>query len=173
MVFSCCSIDFHAFVKTVNGHRYHPMILEFFRPKWMDIDLEEISFQQDGTIPHFKNDVIDVLIQRIISRKLLDHQDHVIWHCWTIFLMIMWKVRYERIIHNWFQNWTMKLFLSLVRKSLKYFEMSSARYYFAYINDISIKDKKFLYTFFFNLYTIVIISMISSWKTCILKHFYG
>ena len=37
---------------TVKGEQYCRMITEFLWPELMNIDLEDIWFQQDGTTPH-------------------------------------------------------------------------------------------------------------------------
>ena len=37
---------------TVNGTHYHNMIIQFFVPKLLDIDVDDMWFQQDGATCH-------------------------------------------------------------------------------------------------------------------------
>jgi len=59
---------------TVNGERYRSMITEYFWNELEDIDVEDMSFQEDGATCHTSRATLDVLSKifsgRIVSRHV-------------------------------------------------------------------------------------------------------
>lgn len=58
---------------TINGERYRSMLSNFLWPKFDNMDLDGIWFQQNGATCHTSNDTINILKERfegmVISRR--------------------------------------------------------------------------------------------------------
>lgn len=59
----------------MNGDPYPRIRIKLLWPVLVNIDLQNIGFQQDGVSTHFENDIIDLFRQKFPGRKISRNED--------------------------------------------------------------------------------------------------